>query len=329
MTIRTDLAGAALAAALAVIVQVTSGASPSKGGTPPGLASTGGDSSDRLALESQRPVRSPAPHTVARVSKILVFVIENHSLTHMKQGMPYTFALGRRFGYATRYAAITHPSLPNYLAMIGGSTFHVRDDDAPRYHPISGSSVLGRTLKAGRRAALYAEGMTSPCDVSPGTDTYAVKHNPWAYFVDERQACLAHDLPIKRLRKAIRSGHLPNVGMVVPNLCNDAHDCPLSQADNWLQRHVRHVMRGPDWRSHHLAIVITADEDDRTQDNRVLTVVAQPGLHHVVADAAMSHYSLSKALAQVGGVEPLRHAAHARSLLKLFGLKAAHQPATS
>jgi hypothetical protein len=52
------------------------------------------------------------------VTKLLVVVEENHSLSQMHVGMPYTYSLAQRFGYATNYHAITHPSLPNYLAIV-------------------------------------------------------------------------------------------------------------------------------------------------------------------------------------------------------------------
>jgi acid phosphatase len=43
------------------------------------------------------------------VTKVLVFIVENHSLSQMKSQMPYTFGLAQRFGYATNYTAIQHP----------------------------------------------------------------------------------------------------------------------------------------------------------------------------------------------------------------------------
>jgi acid phosphatase len=79
-------------------------------------------------------------------------------------------------------------------------------------------------------------------------------------------------------------------------------------------------MKGPDWRSGHLAIVITADEDDRDHGNRILTVVAHPALHHVVVSAPLTHYALSRAYADVAGFAPLHHARTAPDLLRRFGL---------
>jgi len=251
----------------------------------------------------------------------MTFVVENKTFDQMRTQMPWVSQLADRYGYASNYNAHTHPSLPNYLAIAGGELFGVTDDDAPSAHPLHGPSIFGQALGAGRTAGLYAEGMTGNCELVPD-GRYAVKHNPWAYFVDERDACARHDLPLEHLSKDIRTGNLPTVGMIIPDLCNDAHDCPLSQADTWLRRVVGEVMSGPDWKSGELAVVITADEDDRTDDNHVLTVVAHPGLDHDVVATPMNHYALGRAYADVGGFAPLGNSADAPSLLRLFGLRA-------
>lgn len=253
------------------------------------------------------------------VTKLLVFVVENHSLDQMREGMPFTARLARRYGYATSYHGVTHPSLPNYLAIAGGDTFGVADDAAPSAHPLRGASVFGRAVRNGSTARLYAEAMDSRCQLE-SSGTYAVKHNPWAYFPGERRLCRHDDVPLRRFAADVDAGALPAVGMVIPDLCNDAHDCSLAQADAWLRQRVRRVMNGPDWSSGELAVVITADEDDGAHGNRVLTVVAHPDLSHVVVHARLTHYSLSRSYAEVAGVRPLRHAADARSLLRRFGL---------
>jgi acid phosphatase len=157
--------------------------------------------------------------------------------------------------------------------------------------------------------------------VDNGGARYAVKHNPWAYFVDERAACRRHDLPAARLAVAIRSGHLPDVGMVIPNLCNDAHDCDLSDADAWFRGVMRLVFAGPDWRSGRLAVVLTADEDEHdNQGNTVLTAVLHPSQQAHVVDTPLTHYSLSGLLSAVTGTEPLGEARTAPSMAEAFGL---------
>ena len=59
----------------------------------------------------------------ARATKLLIVVLENHAATDATAGLPGLAALAKRYGVATRSYAVAHPSLPNYLAMAGGSTF--------------------------------------------------------------------------------------------------------------------------------------------------------------------------------------------------------------
>lgn len=276
------------------------------------------------AGEPAPPTTSAVPVTFATVqpapvSKLLVLVVENHSLDQMRADMPFTAALGRQFGIATGYRAVTHPSLPNYLAMTGGSTAGVVDDDPPSSHTTDAPSVFGQALSRGGTARLYAEGMPGPC-ATESSGAYAVKHNPWAYYVAERSACLANDVPLGALGGDVAAGRLPDVGMVIPDLCNDAHDCDLGVADRWLRTQVETVMAGPDWRAGRLAIVVTADEDDHRQDNLVLTVVAHPSLHRAVVTTPLTHYSLARLYSEVVGAPPLGEAATAPSIATAFGL---------
>jgi acid phosphatase len=247
-------------------------------------------------------------------------MVENHSLAEMHSQMPWTAALADRYGYATDYQAMTHPSLPNYLAVAGGSTFGVTDDAAPSSHPLTGPSVFGRALAVGSTAKTYVEAMPGTCVTTPAGE-YAVKHNPWAYFTDERAACDRYDVPLGALAGDVAAGTLPGAGMVIADLCHIAHDCPLATADAWLRSEVGQVLAGPDFSRGRLVVVITADEDDSSQGNRVLTVVASrdmPG--HQVVGTPLSHLSLSRLYAEVLGFAPLRGAASAPSLASAFHL---------
>lgn len=264
--------------------------------------------------------------TTAHPTKVLVVVEENHSATGALRGMPNLAALARRYGYTTAYKAITHPSLPNYLAIAGGSTFGVRDDKGPGSHHITGQSVFDRAIAARRTAKAYLEAMPSNCGQS-ATTKYAVKHNPWAYFSDAtpRANCRRYDVPSGTtssgpLRSDIDAGRLPNVGMLVPDICHDGHDCSLATADSWLKAWLARIMAGPDYRAGRLAVVVTFDEDDYSQANTVLTVVISPYTSAIKTATAFSHYSLTRYFAEITGTTPLRSAATARSLRSTFHL---------
>jgi acid phosphatase len=283
------------------------------------LASRETSNAPTLQIPSSDTSTDPWPS--GTVTKLLVFVEENHSLSQMQTGMPYTFGLAEQYGYATNYTAITHPSLPNYIAIASGQTYGITDDDGPEAHPLNGSSVFGQAVSAGKTAKVYADGMTSNC-MKSNTGRYVVKHNPWPYFtpLTETIPCASLDVPETELADDVAAGTLPNVGMVIPDLCNDAHSCSLSVADSWFETRMESIFAGPDWNSGHLAVVLTADEDDGSQGNRVLTVVIHPSQHQNVVSTALTHYSLTRLYEDVAQTSYLNNAATAPSMSSAFGL---------
>lgn len=271
-----------------------------------------------VASQAAKPdAAAPAPN---RVTKLLVFVVENHSLGQMSDEMPYTYSLARKYSHATRYFGITHPSLPNYLAMVGGDTFGVTDNHPPQDNPVVGPSIFSAALRHGLTAKVYAEGMPARCATEDGGDRYVVRHNPWPYFVKQRKGCSVHDVPFTRFAADVADGRLPNAGMVVPNLCNDAHNCALAVADDWFQQQMTAVFAGPDWKAGRLAVVLTADEDDKQHGNRVLTAVIHRSQHHRVVKARLDHYSLAGLYADVLGVPRPGLAATSPSMAAAFHL---------
>src|SRR3954469_1574465 len=125
----------------------------------------------RAAAPSPRPALSADPaltwHASAQQpTKVLVLVEENKTQGSALLGMPYLASLARTYGHTTHYRAIRHPSLPNYLAIAGGSTFGVVNDAGPARHRLSGPSVFDRAIAAGSTAKTYAEAMPSNCSLT-------------------------------------------------------------------------------------------------------------------------------------------------------------------
>lgn len=264
--------------------------------------------------------------TTVHPSKVLVVIEENHSYDQMKSGMPYLFGLSETYGYAAHWSAITHPSLPNYLAIAGGSTFGIVDDRNPAAHSAnvgSARSVFDQALDIGKTARTYAESMPSTCSLEsypPVVPAYAVRHNPWTYFAGSRSRCRVNDVPLSGFGDAARSNSLPNVGFLIPNLCHDAHSCSLTRADAFLKKTLPGVLSSRDFASGRLVVVVTADEDDKSSGNAVLTSVLSTRLSHEVVTTPLTHYSLTRYLAQVLGVTPLRNGRSAPDMQVAFGL---------
>jgi hypothetical protein len=269
-------------------------------------------------------IQPAATAAAVPVSKVMVIIEENHSLDQMKTGMPYLYSQAVRYGHATNYTAITHPSLPNYLAIAAGDTFGVTDDSAPSVHPIAGKTALGEALAKGLKVRSYAESMTTNCSLT-SFGAYAVKHNPWAYFTDERAACNSYDkssgtVSAGNMRTTIASGALAKITLVTPNLCNDAHDCSLATADIWFRNWMTLIYASPDWKTGKLAVVVTADEDNGSQNNTVLTTVIHPSQSGHVVKTRLTHYSLTRLLTDIAHAPCLRNGCTAPNMATAFGL---------
>lgn len=269
----------------------------------------------RAGLPSVTIGYGPGTVAAARPTKLLTIIEENHGQAAALAGMPYLASLAAAYGHTTRYRAVAHPSLPNYLALAGGSTFGVTDDAPPPLHHVPGRSVFDQALATGHTATVYAESMPHNCDRT-SAGRYAVKHNPWAYFSEpaEQANCLRFDRPAGTptagaLHDDVTAGTLPTIGLIIPDLCNDAHDCPLSTADTWLRGWLPTVLRGPDYRSGRLAVVITFDEAEGPGPNTVLTTVIAPASHRITSDAPYTHYSWTRYADQLTGAPPLNDAA--------------------
>ncbi len=232
---------------------------------------------------------------------------------------PFENRLARECGLATDYHGITHPSLPNYLAATGGSTFGVADDAPPSAHPLRGESLFGQVESAGLTWRAYAESMPSPCLLADA-GRYAVRHNPATYFTDLRVSCRQHDLGLAALGRDLAAGSLPSFSFVTPDLCSDTHDCPVSTGDAWLRTWLTRVLDSPDYRAGDTLVVLTWDEAEG-HGTTVPTLVVAPSVPvGTVVDRRLDHYSLLRTTEDLLGLPPLRHASTAPSMAPAFGL---------
>lgn len=123
----------------------------------------------------------------------------------------------------------------------------------------------------------------------------------------------------------VAAGRLPNAGIVIPNTCNDAHDsdCTTGDADAWMRQQVGPVLAGTRLHSGNLAVVITANEDDASQDNTILTALIHPSQRSHVVTTPLNHYALTRLFDQILGAQPLGQAAHAPDRAQAFVLPVA------
>jgi acid phosphatase len=276
-------------------------------------------SSCNPAGECPPPTPSPSPASALGINHVVVVWLENEEATGVTAAtMPYLFGLAMRYGRADAYYGVGHPSLPNYLAVWSGSTQGVIDDGM---HDLGAPSLSSQMAAAGRSWRTYAQDYpsTSGCHTgssySGGPDgpgvagTYARKHDPAMSFMAVSTTSQCSN--IEPLAKFDPSA---NVAFVVPNLCNDGHDCSLATADDFLKAFVPKVTGAADWA--HTLLVISFDEGSTSTNGggRVFTAVIRDGLSGVVSTTTHTHYSLLRTIQNLNGLACLANSCGANTL---------------
>lgn len=184
------------------------------------------------------PTPSPSPLGPPAFSHVFVIVMENKEYGAVigNPSAPYINKLANTYGLATSYYAVSHPSLPNYLALTGGGTFGVTSDCTGCF--IAATNIADQIEAHGHTWKAYMESMPSPCFVGDAYP-YVQKHDPFIYYNDIRTnltRCRSHVVPFSQFSQDLTSGNVPNYAWITPNMCNDMHDCSVASGDAWLAR---------------------------------------------------------------------------------------------
>ena len=177
---------------------------------------------------------TPQPRRAPAAKHVILVVLENQEATAVLKSVHSGIfrSLEERYATLTRYHAVAHPSLPNYLALLAGSTLGMARNclDCVFTSP----SLPDTLAAAGETWKEYVEGLPrNPGDI----DTMGIKVRiPFLYFrtVTSRPAEMANVVPLTRLQDDLRGRTLPSFSIVVPNLCHAMHDCGIASGDAWL-----------------------------------------------------------------------------------------------
>ncbi|HUO70387.1 MAG TPA: alkaline phosphatase family protein [Solirubrobacteraceae bacterium] len=247
---------------------------------------------------------------------VAVIVMENEEYNGVigASSTPFINGLAGRSALATQMYAIRHPSLPNYLALTGGSTFGIDSDCTDCTVP--GSGIAGRLNARGISWKAYMEDLPHPCFTGASAGDYAKKHDPFVYYrgVLRDPAVCDRVVPLGELTADERSGRLPQFLWITPNLCHDMHDCDPAIGDRFLSVLVPALLRSLGPRG---LLILTWDEgssDDGccrlASGGHIATIVAG-GL--AVEGARLrtpaDHYSVLQAIEDLFGLPRLAGAA--------------------
>ncbi len=218
----------------------------------------GGVAGVAMALLATAAAGQSADSAIPRYAHVVIIVEENKDYSQILDPMaaPNIARLAATYGDATQFFGEVHPSEANYVALLGGDTFGIHDDDAfyckpgtadphcagaaePGYvdHTVSAPNLGGQLQAAGLTWKGYYENLPAPGslevtatdptydDGTRKTALYAAKHSGFVNF-----ASVQHDprraerlVGFDQLRADLQAQKLPNFALIVPNQCNEMH----------------------------------------------------------------------------------------------------------
>src|SRR3984893_18428118 len=207
----------------------------------------------------------PPTSTSVHFGHVFIVVEENQSYANVvaNASMPYLNSLANQYGLAANYFANGHPSIPNYFELTTGQPLTIIDALTPRTFPVSDDNVVRELIAAGKTWKSYAEDLPAVGYTGGDTGNYAVRHNPLAYMTDvQNDSAQRKNLVLfTQFSADLSTANLPDYSFIVPNLCNDAHDCPLVTADNWLKTNIDPIIQSPVFQKDGLLIIVFDEAD--------------------------------------------------------------------
>ena len=188
--------------------------------------------------------------------------------------MPYLNGLASANGLATQYYADAHPSLPNYFELTVGGETSITGIEGDSYHGVVTQDNVVRALTgAGKTWKCYAESLPAIGYLGGDSGAYLQHHDPFAYFSDVQNSSTqaSNIVPFTQLATDMANNSLPDYAFIVPNVNDDAHNCPpgmatctdaqtLAAADQWLSTNVSPLLASTAFPNSLLIVVF--DEGD-------------------------------------------------------------------
>jgi acid phosphatase len=234
--------------------------------------------------------------SIPRPAHVIVIVEENKSLAQIEGSRHASFINGiaERGALFVHAHGVTHPSLPNYLALFAGVT-NTNGDGCPAAGISPSAPNLGSELLAAHFSfAGYAEALPGTGSTVCAAGTYARKHAPWVAFANVPKA---DSKPFDDLPR--RYDALPTVAFLIPDVDDDMHDGTIDAGDTWLATHVRPLLAWAD--AHDTLVIITWDEG-YDPDNTIPTIFYGPMVKPGRYTERIDHFNTLRTLEDMYGL---------------------------
>jgi chitodextrinase len=258
---------------------------------------------------------------------IIWIIMENkgYNATLGSGAATYWTKLSQACSTAKAAYGITHPSLPNYIALTSGSPQGTNDGNKPPL--LGGASIFSAAAASGKTWKTYQENMTSNCQLNGGPG-YDLNHAPAPFYITIEAACAADDVPFGSTTSGaflndLNNNTLPNFAEVTPNLIDDMHDGTVQQGDAWLALWMPIIQKSASYKAGNTAVFLMMDESVvSSEGNRVPFVVVAPSVKAgTVVTTTLNHYNILRTTEDLLGISPpLGGAASASDISSQFNL---------
>jgi phosphatidylinositol-3-phosphatase len=273
------------------------------------------------------PQAAHPPPRPPRFRHVILIVFENRRAVQVLDNpAAVTFrGLAERYATLERYDAVAHPSLPDYLALISGSTYGLRSDCTRCV--IRGRSLADTLSARSLTWKAYVERM--PPALARVRQRAVKARIPFLYFRDVLASSrrMRSIVPLAAFERDFRTRRLPSFSLVIPELCHDMHSCSVRSGDRWLRGFLRPLLRRNALRRS--AVFVVFDEarrrDARGGGGRVAAIVAGPLVRRdSVSEAPLTHYSLLRTIEDAWNLPRLGRSASARAITGIWRRLPAH-----
>lgn len=267
---------------------------------PTGIQTAKGGSNSSSSVSTSAPTLTTiGPRS--QIAHVIVLVLENQEYGSVlgNKDAPYQNYLAGKYALATNYYAVSHPSEPNYIAMIAGSTLGISNDGSVAANQRNATNLVGLLRSKGISWKAYEESMPSSCNTLDSTDgLYLTQHDPFVYMTDitnNQTYCRGHVVSLTQFYADLASAALPQYSFITPNARDDGHYTNLSVADNWLSTFVPQIINSTSFAS--TALFLVYDEGTTNMDGGGHVMAIAIGPNTIVkprfqSNDVYTHYSL-------------------------------------
>ena len=226
--------------------------------------------------------------------RVLLIVMENEDYSSVIAD-PYFKEIADQGVQFTNFHAVAHPSYPNYMAMTGGETFGIRNDNQINIDQKSLGDLFNEKNLHWKN---YAEGFPGKCYLEPTFKRYARKHVPMISYKNvqthpEECSKIKSELDFQKDWKA---NQLPEYSFFTPNMDDDGHDKPLSFASHWLKKFLTPLLQDQE-RMQGTLIIVTFDEAMGDPTNQIYTAFIGPTIQpHTQSSTRATHYDVLRTI---------------------------------